>query len=84
MATQPRGCSLPNDAAAEKIKQVCDDVWRDRAVILGARGVTSGEEALVGAAYWRLCNAGRTPGSSIADCAPYLRELIRRYRAEAR
>lgn len=72
------------EVTADKIKQVCDDVWRDRAVILGARGVTSGEEALVGAAYWRLCNAGRRPGSSIADCAPFLRELIRRYRAEAR
>ena len=72
------------DVSEEKIKQVCDGVWRDRATILETKGVTSGEEALVGAAYWRLCNAGRTPGSSIADCAPYLRELIRRYRAEAR
>jgi len=75
---------LPTEVTAEKIEQVCDGVWRDRASILETRGVTSGEEALVGAAYWRLCNAGRSPGSSIADCAPFLRELIRRYRAEAR
>jgi len=75
---------LRSDVTAEKIRQVCDGVWRDRAVILETRGFTSGEEALVGAAYWRLCNAGRSPGSSIADCAPFLRELIRRYRAEAR
>ena len=75
---------MPTEVTAEKIRQVCDGVWRDRAAILGTRGVTSGEEALVGAAYWRLCSAGRKPGRSIADCAPYLRELIRRYRAEAR
>ena len=74
---------MRTDATAEKIKQVCDGVWRDRALILEAGGVASGEEALVGAAYWRLCKAGRAPGSSIADCAPFLRELIRRYRAEA-
>jgi hypothetical protein len=75
---------LLSEVTAEKIKQVCEGVWRDRAAILETRGFTSGEEALVGAAYWRLCNAGRKPGSSIADCAPYLRELIQRYRAEAR
>lgn len=75
---------MRTDVTADKIRQVCDGVWRDRATILETRGATSGEEALVGAAYWRLCNAGRSPGSSIADCAPYLRELIRRYRAEPR
>ena len=74
---------MPAEVSAEKIKQVCDGVWSDRASILAARGVTSGEEALVGAAYWRLCKAGRSPGNSIADCAPFLRELMRRYRAEA-
>jgi len=74
---------LLSEITPEKIRQVCDDVWRDRASILESRGVTSGEEALVGAAYWRLCKAGRVPGQSLADCAPYLRELMRRYRAEA-
>jgi hypothetical protein len=74
---------LPTEVTAEQIKQVCDGVWRDRAAILECRGFASGEEALVGAAYWRLCNAGQRPGSSIAGCAPFLRELIRRYRAEA-
>jgi hypothetical protein len=67
----------------DKIKQICDDVWRDRVAILKLRGVACGEDALVGAAYWRLCKAGRQPGESIADCAPFLRELMRQYRAEA-
>ena len=70
--------------ASETIRQICDGVWRDRAAILGVRGVLSGEDALVGAAYWRLCEAGRGPGQSILDCAPFFRELIRRYRAETR
>jgi hypothetical protein len=68
---------------SEKMKQICEGVWRDRANILSGRGVFSGEEALVGAAYWRLCKAGRMPGESIGDCAPFLRELLRQYRAEA-
>ena len=67
----------------EKIKRICDGVWDDRASILTARGVLSGEDALVGAVYWRLCKAGRKPGESIADCAPFLRELVQRYRVEA-
>lgn len=75
---------MRSEVTADEIKRVCDGVWRDRAAILGSRGFTSGEEALVRAAYWRLCNAGRRPGSGIADCAPFLRELIRLYRAEAR
>ena len=66
----------------EKIRQICDGVWRDRAAILTPRGVISGEDALIGAVYWRLCKAGRLPGESIADCAPFLRELVQRYRAE--
>ena len=74
---------MRTDITPEKIRQVCDGVWRDRAVILESRGVASGEEALVGVAYWRLCKAGRVPGQSLADCAPFLRELMRRYRAEA-
>lgn len=72
-----------NTIGPEKIKQICDGVWRDRASLLTARDVLSGEDALVGAAYWRLCKAGRRPGESIADCAPFLRELVRQYRAEA-
>ena len=72
-----------SEITPEKIRQVCDGVWRDRATILEAKGVTSGEEALVGAAYWRLCKAGRSPGQSLADCAPFLRELMRLYRAES-
>ena len=75
---------MRGDITPEKIRQVCDGVWRDRVAILETKGDTSGEEALVGAAYWRLCKAGQVPGRSIAGCAPFLRELMRRYRAEAR
>ena len=67
----------------EKIGQICAGVWRDREVILRGRGVFNGEDALVGAAYWRICKAGRQPGGGIADCAPFFRELVRQYRAEA-
>lgn len=67
---------------AEEIKQVCDGIWRGRGAVLTARGALSGEDALAAAAYWRLCSAGLRPGESIADCAPFLRELVRRYRAE--
>ena len=35
----------------EKIKQICDSVWRDRAAILTARDILGGEDALVGAVY---------------------------------
>jgi hypothetical protein len=67
----------------EKIEQICDGVWRDRETILSGRGVFNGEDALVGAAYWRICKAGLQPGEGIADCAPFFRELVRQYRAEA-
>ncbi|HEX5709574.1 MAG TPA: hypothetical protein VFX96_20005 [Pyrinomonadaceae bacterium] len=66
------------------MKKICEGVWRDRAVILSGDGqYFTGEEALVGAAYWRLCKAGLMPETSLADCAPFLRELLRQYRAEA-
>lgn len=70
--------------ASETIKQICEGVWRDRATILNGRGTLRGEDALVGAAYWRLCEAGREPCENIEDCAPYLREMLRQYRAEVR
>jgi hypothetical protein len=68
---------------SEKIRQICDDVWSDRATILATRGILSGEAALTRALYWRLCKSGRQPGESIEDCAPHLRELVRQYRDEA-
>jgi hypothetical protein len=67
---------------SEKIRQICDGVWSDRAAILAMRGILSGEAALTRAVYWRLCKAGRQPGESIEDCAPHLRELVRQYRDE--
>lgn len=71
-----------NVITSEQLRKICDGVWRDRASILGRRGNLSGEDALVGAMYWRLCKAGRMPGESIADCAPFMRELMSQYRAE--
>jgi len=66
---------------SEKLRQICDEVWRDRADILTDCGVLSGENALVRAAYWRLCKAGGEPGQRFDD-APLLKELLRQYRAE--
>jgi hypothetical protein len=68
---------------SDKIRQICDGVWRDRTDILAGRGILSGEAALARAVYWRLCKAGRKPYESIEDCAPYLTELVRQYRNEA-
>ncbi len=53
---------------AEKFKQICDSVWRDRAAILSEPGSLSDEAALVRAIYWRLCKAGGEPGMSMEDC----------------
>jgi hypothetical protein len=68
---------------SEKVRQICDGVWRDRAAILAGRGNLSGEATLARAVYWRLCKAGRKPGESLEECAPHLGELVRQYRDEA-
>jgi hypothetical protein len=68
---------------SEKVRQICDGVWRDRTPILAGRGILSTEDALVRAVYWRLCKAGRPPGESLEDCAPNLRKLLRQYEADA-
>ena len=67
----------------ERVQQVCDEVWRDRDAILADRGVLSGEDALVRAVYWRLCKTGDGPAQSSDDYAPFLKELVRKYRDEA-
>jgi hypothetical protein len=94
---------------SEKFEQICAGVWRDRADILMGRDNLRGEAALMRAVYWRLCNAGGTPGRNIEDCdsnhlsliyqrlvggtlteyarppfdcAPFLKELVRRYMNE--
>lgn len=72
-----------NVMTTDTIRRICDGVWRDRVAILDGRGAISGEDALIGAMYWRLCKAGHKPGESIADCAPFLRRLVHQYRAEA-
>ena len=67
----------------EKVRQVCEEVWRDRKAILADRGVLSGEDALARAVYWRLCKTGDGPVQSSDDYAALLQELIRKYRDEA-
>lgn len=67
---------------SESIKQICDGVWRDRAGIVAMRGILSGEAALARAVFWRLCKAGRKPGESTEDCAPFMQKLVQQYRDE--
>ncbi|HEX8142605.1 MAG TPA: hypothetical protein VF553_08415 [Pyrinomonadaceae bacterium] len=66
---------------SDKVRQICDEVWCDRASILSDRGNLSGETALVRAVYWRLCKIGEMPDDD--DYAPFLQELVRQYRDEA-
>ena len=66
----------------ENLRQICNDVWRDRADVLAdCGGGLNGENALIRAVYWRLRKAGDEPGERIAD-APLLKELVRQYRDE--
>ncbi|MDT4955099.1 MAG: hypothetical protein QOH63_3134 [Acidobacteriota bacterium] len=55
---------------SEKFEKICDGVWRDRAAILTGCDNLRGEAALMRAVYWRLCNAGGTPGKDIVDSDP--------------
>ena len=41
---------MMNTAESEKLRRICDEVWRDRAGILADSGVLSGETALLRAA----------------------------------
>lgn len=45
---------------AEQFQEICNGVWRDRAILLKSRGFLSGEAALMRAVYWRLSKAGIT------------------------
>lgn len=69
-------------AASENLKQICNDVWRDRSSILTDCGDLGGETALIRAVYWRLCKAGHEPDSQHIADAPLLKELVRQYRDE--
>ena len=66
---------------AERCRQICREVWRDRATILSGHTDVSAETALVRAVYWRLCKTGDDPGQSIAE-TPLLKELVQQYRDE--
>jgi hypothetical protein len=76
-----RECFMSTNAS-ENYKQVCAEVWRDRATIIGGRGDLTAENALVRAVYWRLCKIGDDPGQGLSDAQP-LKELVRQYRDEA-
>ena len=65
----------------ERCKQICREVWRDRASILTGHSDVSDETALVRAVYWRLCKQGDEPDQGIAD-TPFLKELVQQYRDE--
>jgi hypothetical protein len=67
---------------SENCRQICQEVWRDRASIVTGRGDLSAESALVRAVYWRLCKIGDEPEQNLAD-APLLKELVSQYRDEA-
>ena len=69
--------------SAERFGQICDEVWRDRAAVLSRCSISSGEQALVRAVYWRISKAGGKPEQSLNDYAPLLEELLQHYRDEA-
>lgn len=50
--------------------EICNGVWRDRAVVLKGCGLLSGEAALVRAVFWRLCQAGVKPVRSAESYCP--------------
>jgi hypothetical protein len=47
--------------SSEQFQEICNGVWRDRAVLVDGRGFLSGEAALMRAVYWRLSKAGIKP-----------------------
>ena len=65
----------------ERCRQICAEVWRDRANILSGEGDLNAETALVRAVYWRLCKTGDQPDQNMGD-TPLLRELVQQYRDE--
>jgi hypothetical protein len=46
---------------SEEFQEICNGVWRDRAIVLKGRGFLNGEAALMRAVYWRLSKAGISP-----------------------
>jgi hypothetical protein len=43
---------------SEQFQNICNGVWRDRAMVLKGRGFLNGEAALMRAVYWRLSKTG--------------------------
>lgn len=54
-------CWIVMTVNSEQFQEICDGVWRDRAILLQGRGFLSGEAALMRAVYWRLSKAGIKP-----------------------
>lgn len=47
--------------SSEQFQEICNGVWRDRAVLVSGRGFLTGEAALIRAVYWRLSKLGIKP-----------------------
>jgi len=43
---------------SDQVQEICNGVWRDRAMLLQGRGFLNGDAALMRAVYWRLSKAG--------------------------
>lgn len=43
---------------AKQFEEICDGIWRDRAMVLKGSGELSGGATLMRAVFWRLCKAG--------------------------
>jgi len=46
---------------SKQFQEICNGVWRDRALLLRGRGFLSGEAALMRAVYWRLSKTAIKP-----------------------
>jgi hypothetical protein len=43
---------------SKQFQEICNEVWRDRALVVQHRGFLTGEAALLRAVYWRLSKIG--------------------------
>jgi len=46
---------------SEQFQEICNGVWRDRAMLVSGRGFLTGEAALMRAVYWRLSKVAINP-----------------------
>ena len=43
---------------AKQFEEICERIWRDRAMVLKGSGELSGDATLMRAVFWRLCKVG--------------------------